>query len=145
MASKKLQRSGAADLEELSIDMSPMIDMVFLLLIFFMVNAVIIDYKKDKSVEIPVASEAKAPNGVSGRIVINVYNDEVEAENGTRFADENSEPLDEAGITELVRERKLANDEAGVPQTVLHLRADAKSERRIHQARCERPPPTLKS
>ncbi len=125
MASKKLQRSGEAQLEELSIDMSPMIDMVFLLLIFFMVNAVIIDYKKDKSIEIPIASEAKAPNGVSGRVVINVYNDETEAKNGTRFADENSNPLDEAGITELVRERKLANENSGVPKTILHLRADA--------------------
>ena len=51
-----------------------MIDMVFLLLIFFIVNATAITVKKDPEVEPPTAS-----NGITGeaegRIVINVRED----------------------------------------------------------------------
>ncbi|MDG2123019.1 MAG: biopolymer transporter ExbD [Verrucomicrobiales bacterium] len=115
-------------MDELLIDMSPMIDMVFLLLIFFMVNAVIIDYRKDKRVEIPKATVAKAPDNISGRIIINVFDDTTANEEGYRFADENSNALTEAEITEAVKKRKLLNDEAGIKPTTLHLRADSKAD-----------------
>ena len=45
--------------EEVEVDMSPMIDMVFLLLIFFLVASTIIDEKKP--VEVPVAVHSKVP------------------------------------------------------------------------------------
>ena len=45
----------ADDGDELAIDMSPMIDMVFLLLIFFLVNATMIIVKQDAAVKPPVA------------------------------------------------------------------------------------------
>ena len=115
-------------MDELLIDMSPMIDMVFLLLIFFMVNAVIIDYRKDKRVEIPKATVAKAPDNISGRIIINVFDDTTANEDGYRFADENSNPLTEAEITEAVKKRRLQNEEAGIKPTTLHLRADSKAD-----------------
>ena len=59
----------------LKTDLSPMIDLVFLLLIFFMVTANIITYPKDPRVIIPVASDAKVPELVDGRVVINIYED----------------------------------------------------------------------
>ena len=40
----------------LQVDMSPMIDLVFLLLIFFMVSSTMITYRQDPNVKIPVAS-----------------------------------------------------------------------------------------
>ena len=59
----------------LKADLSPMIDLVFLLLIFFMVAANIITFPKDPNVIIPVASDAAVPELVDGRVVINIYID----------------------------------------------------------------------
>lgn len=55
------------------LDMSPMIDMVFLLLIFFIVNATAITVKKDMNVVMPVASNSGEVKSANGCIVINVY------------------------------------------------------------------------
>ncbi|MBP85073.1 MAG: hypothetical protein CMO61_14625 [Verrucomicrobiales bacterium] len=59
----------------LKADLSPMIDLVFLLLIFFMVAANIITFPKDPNVIIPVASDSKVPKLVEGRVVVNIYVD----------------------------------------------------------------------
>ena len=55
------------------LDMSPMIDMVFLLLIFFIVNATAITVKKDMNVAMPVASNSGEVKSANGCIVVNVY------------------------------------------------------------------------
>ncbi len=62
--------------DDLELDMSPMIDMVFLLLIFFIVASQIIDEKP--KVEIPTASYAKVPDDTTGRLMItvNIVNDQ---------------------------------------------------------------------
>lgn len=60
--------------EEFEVDMSPMIDMVFLLLIFFIVASTIIDEKV--KVEIPKAVYAKIPDDTTGRVVISVNKDD---------------------------------------------------------------------
>jgi len=56
--------------EDLELDMSPMIDMVFLLLIFFIVASQIIDDKPP--VKVPTASAAKVPENTTGRLMISV-------------------------------------------------------------------------
>jgi biopolymer transport protein ExbD len=53
------------------IDMSPMIDMVFLLLIFFIVAAAMVDLDKP-AVELPTASASKVAEEVIGRLVVSV-------------------------------------------------------------------------
>ena len=60
--------------EDIEVDMSPMIDMVFLLLIFFIVASTIIDEKVD--VKIPAAAYAKVPDDTTGRLVISVTKDD---------------------------------------------------------------------
>ena len=96
-----------------NVDMSPMIDLVFLLLIFFMVASTMITYKKDKRVTIPVASDAKVPELIEGRIIINVYEDgKVRDENGTT-------EYQPEQIEQLMAEAKARN-----PNTRMHLRAD---------------------
>ncbi len=60
--------------EDIEVDMSPMIDMVFLLLIFFIVASTIIDEKV--SVQIPKAAYAKVPKDTTGRLVISVNKDD---------------------------------------------------------------------
>lgn len=56
-----------------SVDMSPMIDMVFLLLIFFIVASAVIDEKKP--VEIPDAIYSKVPEDETGRFELTVTAD----------------------------------------------------------------------
>ena len=56
--------------EDIEVDMSPMIDMVFLLLIFFIVASTVIDEKVP--VVIPAAAYSKVPEDTTGRIVISV-------------------------------------------------------------------------
>lgn len=59
--------------EEVEVDMSPMIDMVFLLLIFFLVASSIVDEKK--AVEVPVARNSKVPEDTTGRFMVTVTPD----------------------------------------------------------------------
>ena len=117
MASKKLRRSNAADDDEAKVDMSPMIDMVFLLLIFFIVNATAIIVKTDPEVLPPVAKNSKPQEDGRGRIVINVRED------GT-YTDENFVVLpDDTAIFEVVKTRKEEIDTQGIVPK-LHLRGD---------------------
>jgi len=56
------------DEEEAKIDMSPMIDMVFLLLIFFIVNATAIIVQTDPKVKPPIAKNSERQKDGRGRI-----------------------------------------------------------------------------
>jgi biopolymer transport protein ExbD len=56
--------------EDVEIDMSPMIDMVFLLLIFFVVASQIVDTKVP--VDVPSAIYANIPEDETGRFLISV-------------------------------------------------------------------------
>ncbi len=60
--------------DDIEIDMSPMIDMVFLLLIFFIVASQIIDEKP--AVDVPSAAYGKVPENTEGRLMISVTKDE---------------------------------------------------------------------
>ena len=88
-----------------------MIDLVFLLLIFFMVTANMITYPKDPRVVIPVASDSKVPTLVEGRVVLNVYDD------GT-VKDIEGNTLSLPEVTQ-----KISQVKAGNPNARLHLRA----------------------
>lgn len=68
----KLQPKRADD--DIEVDMSPMIDMVFLLLIFFIVASQVVDEKP--KVEIPAAAYAKVPEDTTGRLMVTVTADE---------------------------------------------------------------------
>lgn len=117
MANSKLRSASEAGDDGCALDMSPMIDMVFLLLMFFLVNASAIIVKQDKMVSPPVASNSKVAKERNGRIVVNVYND------GT-FTDEGGKTLEnEDAIVELVKaEKDKINAIGWTPR--LHLRGD---------------------
>jgi biopolymer transport protein ExbD len=57
--------------EDAAVDMAPMIDLVFLLLIFFMVASVVTELEKVE-VEIPQSSHAKVPEDTKGRMMLSV-------------------------------------------------------------------------
>ncbi len=121
MSSKKLRATQIGDGEELKVDMSPMIDMVFLLLIFFIVNASIVIVKMDKTVKIPIAVHAKKQESKKGRIVINVYG---EADSGDgRFRDASGNLVfdtDEAMKEFITKEKEKIEERGVVPR--IHLR-----------------------
>ena len=62
--------------DDVEIDMAPMIDMVFLLLIFFMVASVVVTEKIE--IELPESKSAKVAEDIKGRLVLTVdANDQV--------------------------------------------------------------------
>ncbi len=98
--------------------MSPMIDMVFLLLIFFIVNATAIIVKTDPEIRPPVAKHSKAQEDGSGRIVVNIRED------GTFTAEDfNTILAGEDDIFNMVKTAKERNQSLGVTSK-LHLRGD---------------------
>lgn len=95
--------------------MSPMIDLVFLILIFFMITSSAIRFKQDPNVEIPVADKGQVAKLIEGRVLINVYED------GSTY-DEDSRPVTIEEIELLMTRAKSRN-----PNTRLHLRADKRA------------------
>ena len=111
-------RRPADDSEECSLDMSPMIDMVFLLLIFFIVNATAIVVRTDPEVALCHASAGTKPPDGRGRIVVNVRAD------GTFTAeDPNVRLADGVAVEDMVRKARIRWDAEGVGLS-LHLRGD---------------------
>ncbi len=115
--SSKLRQSATNEEDDCKLDMSPMIDMVFLLLMFFLVNATVVVVKQDAKVTPPVADKSRKAEDGNGRIVVNVYKD-------GSFGTELKQPLaDEDAITELVKVQKEKMDLLGY-KPKLHLRGD---------------------
>ena len=115
--SSKLRDAASASDEECALDMSPMIDMVFLLLIFFVVNSNAVIVKQDVKVRPPIASFGKKQEDKNGRIVVNVLPD-------GSFTTERGEALeDETAIFDMVKKAKEQNDLKGY-KSKLHLRGD---------------------
>ena len=119
--SNKLRASLGSDEKEMSVDMSPMIDMVFLLLIFFLVTANMIVVKQDPDVKPPIAANSIVPEDSKGRIVINIYEDGTFAdvdgrENGKVLANEDEV---EDHVANRAQEEKVKGY-----TPVLHLRGD---------------------
>ncbi len=93
-----------------------MIDLVFLLLIFFMVSSRLVTMRNDPRVRVPLASGSIVPKDASDRVVVNIYAD-------GKVGDEDGLPLDLDGVTNLMRASK-----AGNPNVRLFLRADRETE-----------------
>ena len=92
-------------------DLTPMIDVVFLLIVFFMTVAVVIQADKVE-IEIPVAEESRVPDSVGNRSTFTVTVD------GQFYA--GPVPVTEAEMGEIVLD-KVTN----APNYKVYLRADA--------------------
>ncbi len=66
----KFKKAQVEDVDT-EIDMSPMIDMVFLLLIFFIVASAVVDPNKPL-VELPSATKAKTAEDTTGRLQVSI-------------------------------------------------------------------------
>jgi biopolymer transport protein ExbD len=94
-----------------------MIDMVFLLLIFFIVNATAIIVKTDPEVKPPIAKNAQLQVNKEGRIVVNVRND------GTYTAEDFTILPDEEAIKDYVKKARDKVEALSITPR-LHLRGD---------------------
>lgn len=63
------------DGEELALNLAPMIDVVFLLLVFFMVATTFVEKEKEMGVDLPSASTGAEPAPAPTEIVINLLRD----------------------------------------------------------------------
>ena len=105
--------------EDTNIDMAPMIDMVFLLLIFFMVASVVTT--KKVQVDIPLSSHAKVPENIQGRVVISID------ANGTYYW--NMVPMELPAITEEIQKELEQNE---------NLRVVIRADRRVTFDYCKK-------
>ena len=116
MASDKLRAANAHVEDDGKMDMSPMIDMVFLLLLFFLVVSNPKTIKIDPDVKPPIASAAKTPESKYGKIVVNIHED-----GGLRAEKFETILADDEGIEAYIKEEKEKNDAVGhVP--MIHIR-----------------------
>lgn len=96
-----------------------MIDLVFLLLIFFMVASKMITVPQIEGVVIPIADASQVPRDVKGRVVINVTNE------GKILDGQGTVELSAFEIQQLMTSAKTEN-----PNVKLHLRTDQGVEHR---------------
>jgi len=105
--------------EDVAIDMAPMIDMVFLLLIFFMVASVVTELDKVK-VALPKAKHANVPSEIKGRLILSVdANDQI-------YIGLRSVKIDE--LKKILAEELKLNE---------NLRVDIRADERTHYKACK--------
>ncbi len=119
-----MQAALAGDTEELEMDMSSMIDLVFLLLIFFMVSSRLIIVQIDKRVNPPTAKNAQVAKNAMGRVVVNVLED------GSIWGQDMLELTTTESITDYVDQAVQMHKESNI-ETRLNLRADENVDTRI--------------
>jgi biopolymer transport protein ExbD len=125
MASDKKKELMAAYVEDnLNMDMSPMIDLTFLLLVFFMVSSHLITVQIDRRVKPPVAKNAQVAKDASGRVVVNILAD------GSIWGQDEIELPTSESIQDYVDQVRVRNEEQGIT-TRLNLRADKEVDTRI--------------
>jgi biopolymer transport protein ExbD len=97
--------------DEMGFQLAPMIDMTFLLLIFFMVTTKISKEQIKEEIKLPVASNSIIPPEVSNRDVISID------DRGNYFI--GNEPADKKALAEHLKKRFEKN-----PPLRLYIRAD---------------------
>jgi biopolymer transport protein ExbD len=97
--------------DEIGFQLAPMIDMTFLLLIFFMVTTKISKEQVNVEIKLPTASNASIPDDLSNRDIISIDKD------GTYYIGQT--PADKKQLTNHLKERFKVT-----PPLRLYVRAD---------------------
>ena len=100
--------------EEVGLQIAPMIDVVMLLLFFFMLTGKLTKGQKLMNINLPRAQAAVVPEDLSGRDVVNID------ENGQYTASERKMDLRE--LKAYLKQRLI-----DVPPLIIYVRADAKT------------------
>jgi len=115
----KIPQSDAV--EDMTSNLTPLIDVVFLLLIFFMLATTFLDPEKEISIELPEAANALAQEQEPHEVIINVLRDGRVVVGGV--------PLDEDGLVRALRTTATRD-----PETQVTIRGD----RLVHHERIVR-------
>ena len=102
-----------------SFQLAPMIDIVFLLLIFFLVTYQITEQEKDLKIAVPTTSEGSQKARVANKIVINLSAEGVITISGEVHTKEQLRQK----LERIVKASELAN-EGGADQQPVRIRAD---------------------
>jgi biopolymer transport protein ExbD len=112
---------------EANVDMTPMIDCVFLLLIFFMVSATMSKVDQTPEVVLPVAPKAAIPEDLRNRGVVNIVPLGTPAAGGVTSEDRPfllaGQLMDEPSLAKAISER-LAQE----PDLRIYMRVDRDAE-----------------
>lgn len=103
--------------EDVGMQIAPMVDITWILIIFFMVTNEIVENEYDVPVNLPIASAAVIPKDMSGRVVVNL-----DAEGSYYLGNEKT---DLAGLTAHLKRRMIE-----FPPLKVYLRADAETAAR---------------
>ncbi len=103
-----------------SFQLAPMIDIVFLLLIFFLVTYQITEKEKDLDVSVPTATEGSEQSRVANEIVINLTSEGVISISGEVYTKEQLK----AKLERIVKASELANT-GGADRQPVRIRGDA--------------------
>lgn len=98
--------------EDIGFQIAPMIDITWILIIFFMVTTQLVESEFDVAVDLPLASAAVVPKDAAGRVVVNVDHE------GNYYL--GNERVDLAGLTSQLKRRMIE-----YPPLKVYLRADA--------------------
>ena len=96
------------DADDLVVNLTPLIDVVFLLLIFFMVTTTFLDPEREIDIDLPVAESACEPQETPEELIVNVL------ENGTVMVDGRALERDQL----LVLLKGAAQHDAETPVTI---------------------------
>ena len=112
------------------VDMTPMIDCVFLLLIFFMVCATMSKVDQTPEVVLPIAPKAAIPDDLRGRGVVNIVPLGTPVGGGATSEDTPfiiyGQVTDEPGLVKAISERR-----ASEPELRIYMRVDKNAEFKI--------------
>ncbi|MGD9782601.1 MAG: ExbD/TolR family protein [Kiritimatiellia bacterium] len=115
---------------EASVDMTPMIDCVFLLLIFFMVCATMSKVDQTPEVVLPIAPKAAIPDDLRGRGVVNVVPLGTPVGGGATSEETPfiiyGQVTDEPGLLKAISERRATE-----PELRIYMRVDKNAEFKI--------------
>jgi biopolymer transport protein ExbD len=98
--------------EDIGFQIAPMIDITWILIIFFMVTTQLVESDFDVDVALPLASAAVVPKDMQGRVIVNVD------AGGNYYL--GNEQVDLAGLTNHLKRRFIE-----FPPLKVYLRADA--------------------
>lgn len=98
--------------DDVGMQIAPMVDITWIMIIFFMVTNEIAENEYDVPIELPIASAAVVPEDMSGRVIVNLDKE------GNYYL--GSEPQDLAQLTANLTRRMIE-----FPPLKVYLRADA--------------------
>ncbi|MFT3989787.1 MAG: biopolymer transporter ExbD [Luteolibacter sp.] len=100
--------------EDVGFQIAPMIDITWILIIFFMVTTQLVETDYTVDVNLPMASASVVPKDAEGRVVVNL--------NAAGHYYLGNDQVDLAGLTSHLRQRMI-----DYPPLKVYLRADARS------------------